>query len=85
LPVKTSFAARRLHLGYRRLRLLSDGPLGAAGDALRGHEFHYASLTENRADPLFGVADAEAIALEDAGAQAGNVSGSFIHLLDRES
>ena len=84
LPVKTSFAARRLHLGYRRLQLLKDGPLGAAGDALRGHEFHYASLTENRADPLFGVADAEAIDLEDAGAQVGTVSGSFIHLLDRE-
>lgn len=85
LPVKTSFAARRLHLGYRRLRLLQDGPMGAAGSALRGHEFHYASLTENRADPLFGVADAEAIDLEDAGAQVGTVSGSFIHLLDRES
>ena len=36
LPVKTSFAARRLHLGYRKLRLLQDGPLGAAGSFLRG-------------------------------------------------
>lgn len=84
LPVKTSFAKRRLHLGYRRLRLLGDGPLGAAGELFRGHEFHYASLTENRAEPLFGSADAEAIDLEDAGAQVGAVSGSFIHLLDRE-
>ena len=84
LPVKTSFAARRLHLGYRRLRLLKDGPLGAAGAYLRGHEFHYASLTENRAEPVFGVADAEATSLENAGAQVGTVFGSFIHLLDQE-
>ncbi|MAF48066.1 MAG: cobyrinic acid a,c-diamide synthase [Rhodospirillaceae bacterium] len=84
LPVKTSFAERRLHLGYRRLRLIADGPLGAAGEYLRGHEFHYASLTETQAEPLFGVFDAEATALGDAGGRAGSVLGSFIHLLDRE-
>ena len=84
LPVKTSFAERRLHLGYRRLRLLKDGPLGAAGGSWRGHEFHYARLTENRAEPLFGVADADGSQLEDAGAHEGPVSGSFIHLIDQE-
>ena len=31
LPVVTSFAARKLHLGYRQGTLLADGPLGAAG------------------------------------------------------
>jgi len=85
LPVKTSFAERRLYLGYRRLKLLEDGPLGAAGSHLRGHEFHYATLIENRAEPLFGMADAEGNVLEDAGAHVGSVSGSFIHLLDRET
>lgn len=88
LPIKTSFAERRLHLGYRRLRLIADGRLGAAGDYLRGHEFHYASLTETQAEPqaqpLFEVSDAEATALGEAGARAGSVFGSFIHLLDRE-
>ena len=41
----TSFAKRKLHLGYRTARLLSDGVLGAQGAVVRGHEFHYASLT----------------------------------------
>ena len=42
----TSFAERRLHLGYRAAILLQDCPLGAAGTRLRGHEFHYATLIE---------------------------------------
>src|SRR6185437_5411769 len=44
LPLVTSFAARRLHLGYRALRLLGEAPLGPQGAAYRGHEFHYASI-----------------------------------------
>ncbi len=38
----TSFAQRKLHLGYRQARLLSDCALGHEGDSVRGHEFHYA-------------------------------------------
>ena len=41
----TSFAKRKLHLGYRTARLLADGALGVCGALIRGHEFHYASLT----------------------------------------
>ena len=43
LPLATSFAERRLHLGYREATLLAAGPLGAAGTRFRGHEFHYAT------------------------------------------
>ena len=39
----TSFAARKLHLGYRGARLCDDGALGKRGADIRGHEFHYAS------------------------------------------
>ena len=39
----TSFARRKLHLGYRSARLLSI-VLGRSGARVRGHEFHYASL-----------------------------------------
>jgi cobyrinic acid a,c-diamide synthase len=35
----------RLTLGYRTAELQVDSPLGAAGDRLRGHEFHYSSLS----------------------------------------
>ncbi len=54
LPLSTSFAKRRLHMGYRLARLLADGPLGATGTPFRAHEFHYAAITaEDGADPLF--------------------------------
>ena len=85
LPVHTSFAAPRRHLGYRTARLLSSGPLGGAGAQFRGHEFHYASIVEEGgADPLFAVADASGANLGRAGLQRGRIAGSFIHLIDRE-
>jgi cobyrinic acid a,c-diamide synthase len=84
LPVATSFAAPQRHLGYRALRLLASGPLGAAGADFRGHEFHYASiLTEDASVPLFAVADSSGKDLGTCGARRGAVCGSFIHLIDR--
>ncbi|MEP4377932.1 MAG: cobyrinate a,c-diamide synthase [Alphaproteobacteria bacterium] len=84
LPVETSFAVRRLHLGYRVARLQSDGPLGPAGSNFRGHEFHYASIVnEATGTPLFTTTNARGETLGPAGATAGSVCGSFIHLIDR--
>jgi cobyrinic acid a,c-diamide synthase len=84
LPLHTSFAAPRRHLGYRAAGLLSSGPLGGAGAQFRGHEFHYASIVEEGdADPLFAVADASGADLGRAGLQRGRIAGSFIHLIDR--
>ena len=84
LPIATSFAAPRLHLGYRKLSLTSSGPLGAAGTRFRGHEFHYAAtVDEDGPEPLFQGADAAGRPLPPLGAAAGRVMGSFVHLMDR--
>jgi len=87
LPVDTSFAAPRLHLGYRRIRLLQPSPLGRVGTTFRGHEFHYASLIEAgapmAAEPLLEATDACHQPLGLLGAQQGSVAGSFLHLIDR--
>jgi cobyrinic acid a,c-diamide synthase len=84
LPLATSFAERRLHLGYREARLLSDGGLGGKGARFRGHEFHYATIVrEGGADPLFDIRDASGNGLGVCGLRAGNVAGSFLHLIDR--
>lgn len=84
LPVETSFATRKLQLGYRDLRLAGDGPLGRAGTAFRGHEFHYATiLAEGDGDALFAAADAEGRGLGATGRRRGPVFGSFMHLIDR--
>lgn len=84
LPVETSFAERRLHLGYRRAALAVDTPLGTRGTAWRGHEFHYASiLSEGPGETLFEAWDAEGTSLGPMGRRAGPVFGSFFHLIDR--
>lgn len=84
LPLETSFAARKLHLGYRAVSLTSDAPFGARGAAFRGHEFHYASIIdEGEGAPLFSVIDAEGTLLGKMGRIEGTVMGSFIHLIDR--
>jgi len=54
---RTSFARRKLNLGYREATLLADGPLGSAGTVLRGHEFHYATITPGSDAPLATLAD----------------------------
>jgi cobyrinic acid a,c-diamide synthase len=78
----TSFAARRLHLGYRQATLRHDCALGRVGAALRGHEFHYASLVDPGGDDaLCDLADGESKPLGAAGGRRGNVSGSFFHVI----
>ena len=85
LPLQTSFAERRLHLGYRRARLATDCALGASGAAFRGHEFHYAVIEdEGGGEPLFQCDDARGQSFGTSGRRAGTVFGSFLHLIDRE-
>lgn len=83
LPAVTSFAERRLHLGYRRGTLLADSPLGKTGRVLRGHEFHYATVvSEGAGESLFDVEDAACRNLGKQGRRQGSVLGSFLHLID---
>ncbi len=78
----TSFAQRRLHLGYRAARLLADSALGPAGTTLRGHEFHYAALVEPGSDaPLCDLTDGQGSALGPAGGRRGHVTGTFFHAI----
>ena len=75
----TSFAKRSLHLGYRRASLPD-------GLVLRGHEFHYASLTDAGADlPYAVVEDAGGTVLGPSGGRRGHVTGSFFHAIARET
>jgi cobyrinic acid a,c-diamide synthase len=83
LPLETSFAARRLHLGYRAATLDADCILGRKDAGFRGHEFHYASVLSEGAPPLFGLRDARDNPLGSAGCRVGSVAGSFVHLIDR--
>jgi cobyrinic acid a,c-diamide synthase len=82
LPVVTSFAAPRLHLGYRQAELLEACALGGAGAGFRGHEFHFASELECGGPALFRARCARGRDLGEQGCRVGRVAGSFVHLID---
>ena len=85
LGLETSFFKRELHLGYRRIKLLSNSPLGDAGSSFRGHEFHYSSIiSECGSSSLFEARDAEENNLGPVGLVEGKIMGSFLHLIDQE-
>ena len=76
----TSFARRKMNLGYRQATLLA--ALGPAGATVRGHEFHYAQTVEAGQDePLARLADGLGNALGTSGARRGQVTGTFFHAI----
>jgi cobyrinic acid a,c-diamide synthase len=81
LQLETSFAQRRLHIGYRRARLKADGVLGQAGTEIMGHEFHYARTLSIGDEPLVDCRDVSGAAVPEAGARRGSVSGTFFHAI----
>ncbi len=81
LGLVTSFADRRLHLGYRRARLLAPVAGYEAGAILNGHEFHYSTVIEQPDDPLADVTDAAGMTVASTGSRRGHVTGSFFHLV----
>lgn len=78
LDLETSFAKRKLHLGYRNIAA-THGPFKGAWKA---HEFHYATTIRADGEPLFKATDATDTALPDMGLIKGRVSGSFAHIID---
>ncbi|HMC41519.1 MAG TPA: cobyrinate a,c-diamide synthase [Acidimicrobiales bacterium] len=72
----TATMTDRLTLGYRRARVLRQCPLGAPGTELRGHEFHYSTVTP----------EGDALALESrfgrgtAGFAGPTLLASYLHL-----
>jgi cobyrinic acid a,c-diamide synthase len=78
LPLTTSFATRKLHLGYRQLTPLN----GPFRKSMRGHEFHYSTIVnQGAADPLFHAQDAAGHDLGRIGQRRGNVMGSYAHII----
>lgn len=81
---ETSFAKRKINLGYRQARLRCDCAIGRAGDTVRGHEFHYARVTQAGADEaLADIADGAGNPLGPSGARRGTVTGTFFHAIAR--
>jgi cobyrinic acid a,c-diamide synthase len=78
----TSFAKRKLHLGYRTARLLASGVLGKSGTLINGHEFHYASLTSAGDDePFAEISDGKSKTSVATGGRRGRATGTFFHAI----
>src|SRR5271154_2434140 len=84
LGVETSFAKRKMTLGYREATLDADSAVGPAGARFRGHEFHYATIVSlGDAPPLAFVRDPYGSAPERSGSRRGGVTGGFFHAIAR--
>ncbi|HZR71716.1 cobyrinate a,c-diamide synthase [Bradyrhizobium sp.] len=81
LGLETSFAVRRMHLGYRLAELASSIPGYQAGSRLRGHEFHYSTILAQPDTALAVVRDATGAIIAETGSRRGNVTGTFFHLI----
>jgi cobyrinic acid a,c-diamide synthase len=75
LGVETSFAAPRMHLGYRRARMLTTGA------ELVGHEFHFANVLVNPDEPLADIRGTDGAPVAERGSRRGSVTGSFFHVI----
>lgn len=84
LSHRTSFAKRKMNLGYRQAKLRSSCPIGQSGETIRGHEFHYAStITQGTDEPVATIADGTGKEIGPSGGRRGLVSGTFFHAIAR--
>ena len=82
LGLETSFAKRKLNLGYRKAEIVEPCVLGNPGGQLTGHEFHYASVISSPDAPLFHLRDSDGNILGQRGSRCGLTTGSFLHVVD---
>ena len=80
----TSFAKRKMNLGYRQAKLTAGSALGPAGARVRGHEFHYAQMIEpGRGRAAGGDRRRPGQSAGLSGGRRGLVSGTFFHAIAR--
>ena len=86
LGLVTSYAARKMHLGYRSATLAQAIPGHGVGRVLRGHEFHYSTILAQPDAPLAFVLDATGAGVPETGSTrlqsgGGLSTGTFFHLI----
>ncbi len=86
LGLVTSYADRKMHLGYRTARLAHPIPGYAQGGLLQGHEFHYSTILAQPDQPLAKVTDATGAPVAETGSTrlqpgGGLSTGTYFHLI----
>ena len=79
----TSFAKRKLHLGYREARLRADSPLGRGGHAscAATNSTTRRSSAAGNDEPFADLADGQGRPLGTSGGRRGHVTGTFFHAI----
>lgn len=81
LGLVTSYAKRKMHLGYRKAVLEKATNGFGKGQVLAGHEFHYSTILAQPDAPLARVMDANGAEVPETGSWRGHASGTFFHLI----
>lgn len=82
LGLETSFAKRKLHLGYRKLTTKLPGLWNnKLATSLMAHEFHYTTAIKTDGDALFDATDAADNDVGSMGLIKGSVTGSYAHII----
>ena len=82
LGLETSFAKRKLHLGYRTLTAKHSGLWNSKlATTLMAHEFHYTTATRTEGDALFDAKDAAGNDVGNMGLIKGSITGSYAHII----
>jgi cobyrinic acid a,c-diamide synthase len=82
LPFKTRMLDRLKALGYREVILARDSVIGPQGTRVRGHEFHYSEIIENRPDVQtdYRVTPRTGTRTTPEGYRVHRTLGSYVHL-----
>ena len=81
LQLETSFAQRRLHIGYRRARLRVDCALGRPGTRSWATSFTTPARCRSATSRWSIAAMSSGAVVPEAGARRGSVSGTFFHAI----
>jgi cobyrinic acid a,c-diamide synthase len=86
LGLVTSYAQRKMNLGYRAATLLANIPGHPEGRRLRGHEFHYSTIIHQPDAALAAVTDATGTPVPETGSYrhhsgGGRSTGTYFHLI----
>jgi len=81
-PFTVRMLSRLKSLGYREVTLALSCPLGAVGQTIRGHEFHYSEIIKTPGDVQFAyrIADRRTGDTHGEGFLVENALGSYVHL-----
>lgn len=84
LPFGTRMLRKRKALGYTEVVLREPCLLGASGTVLRGHEFHYSEISDEREEPsmkhAYRLKARKFETVRPEGYMMGSVLASYIHL-----